>query len=307
MKNTYNFISILIIIFAIVIIWQISLIQQIQEKEGFQSDLDPEFSKNYEQFTEFYNNFMKNWEKAIISAIATNTPQKPLTSPKQVASLASNPPQPSRIEINEYITRLSNQSRLAYPAVTDVFPPVVQIKSSDLPGLLKNTPTDPVPYLNALEWMNSQMKNSQANLGVALKGGRVEPFDDMCQNISQCIANNPELVTQAISENANSMQKELEDRFAKFNTNQQLQQSGKLNASLFQQSADIQKQAESGELLKGLNLPGSKAPTKYQMPDGGDKLEKLKRENPEKYNELQKQNSQFFSLKQLIEQINANI
>lgn len=299
MKYIRIFIVLLMFIFLIVVLSP--------TKEGFQGELDPDFSTNYIKFTEFYNNFMKNWEKAIVSAIATNTPQRPLTSPKQVASLSTNTPRPSRIEINDYITRLSNQSRIAFPPVTDVFPPITQIKSTDLPNLVQTVPTETIPYINALEWMNSQMKNSQANLGIALKGGRVEPFDDMCQNVSQCIANNPELVTEAINQNANKIQKQLQERFVKFNINQQLQENSKLNNSLFQQSEDIQKKAESGELLKGLNLPGTKAPTKYQIPEGGNKLDQLKRDNPEKYNELQKSNPQWFSLKQLIEQINSNL
>ena len=63
-------------------------------------------------------------------------------------------------------------------------------------------PTDTTPYINALNWMNTQLEKSQSNLGSALQGGS-EGFDDMssmCQDISQCLANNPQLAQQIAEE-----------------------------------------------------------------------------------------------------------
>ena len=71
-------------------------------KEGFE-DISQNTINDYNKFTQFYNQFMTNWNKAIVSSIAIDTPQEPLITPGQVSS----PPNPSQNDMNLYINTLS--------------------------------------------------------------------------------------------------------------------------------------------------------------------------------------------------------
>lgn len=79
------------------------------------------------------------------------------------------------------------------------------------------------------------------------------------------------------------------------------------NKELAQKSQDIQNQAQSGQLVNQINVPGGNSKTSYTKPEGADKLAKMKQDNPQQYNQLQQNNTQLFNIKSLLEQINGSL
>lgn len=282
-------------------------------KEGFQDvPLNPLLLEEYKKFSGFYNAFMKNWEKAIVTSVQLDKPA-PTES-------ASSPPPPSRNELNEYITILSKKKDIAYPLLTDPLPST--IISSSLVQYKSIIPMDSTPYLSAIEWMNQQLSESQKDLGPALKGEGfrgstsfyVEGFDNnKCQDLSQCFANNPELVAQLLKAQKDaeekervSLQEELLIRLKKINGDATLQTAFKQNQELIQKSENIQRQAQSGELLSQLDIP-SEPSVPYELPPGANALNDLEKNDPAKYKEYSQKYKQFMDMKSLMSQINGNL
>lgn len=276
-------------------------------KEGFQdTPLNPLFLEEYKKFSGFYNAFMKNWEKAIVTSVQLDKPA-PTES-------ASSPPPPSRNELNEYITILSKKKDIVYPVLTDPLPPT--IASSSLVQYKGIIPVDSTPFLRAIEWMNQQLSESQKDLGPALKGEgfRVEGFDNnTCQDLSQCFANNPELVAQLLKAQKDaeekervSLQEELLIRLKKINGDVTLQNAFKQNQELIQKSENIQKQAQSGDLLSQLDIP-SEPSVSYELPPGANALNDLEKNDPAKYKEYSQKYKQLMDMKSLMSQINGNL
>ena len=301
---------ILLFIFLILNLILIKTKAKAKAKEGFQTnELLPTTMDNYKQFIAFYNPFIKNWENAIVSSIVADIPQEPLTSPNQITT--SSFPQPNREQMNAYISQLSINLGQEFPKITEQLPP--NIDNTTLASINKHIPNNPVAYENALKWMNEQLEKSQANLGSALQGAPIEAFDDVqnsCQDLSQCIKDNPDLVSQVAYQVCGKQKEEETDinaKLQKFNTDTQLQKSAADNIILIQKSKDIQNKAQSGELYKEINIPGADKETHYTTPAGGNALGDLEKNNPQKYNDLKDNYKQWFSLKKLIEQINGNL
>jgi hypothetical protein len=280
--------------------------------EGFQASqqLDSDTTQKYTDFLNFYDTFCSNWDKAIQSSVASELPQQPLTDPSQTQSSSS--PQITDSQKNQYITQLSQQLSQPLPPICTQLPP--SIDSSSISNVLQIMPSDPTPYLNALNWMNQQMEKSHSNLNGALQGNSSEGFEDVCQDISQCIANNPQLAQQIAKEisqqNAQSLSQQeqtLVNQISVFLNNSDLMSALNQNKELAQKSQDIQNQAQSGQLVNQVNVPGGNSKASYTQPDGGDKLSKMKQDDPNQYNNLQQNNSQLFSIKGLMEQINAGL
>ena len=164
--------------------------------------------------------------------------------------------------------------------------------------------------------MNTQLEKSQSNLGSALQGGS-EGFDDMssmCQDISQCLVNNPQLAQQIAEElNAQSAQnvaqqeQQLIALLTPFVSTQTLTAAAEQNTVLVQKAQEIQNQAESGELVNQINVPGGNSQTTYTMPDGSDNLKQIQQNNPDRYNELKKNYGAWVAIKGLTDQINATL
>jgi len=282
--------------------------------EGFQTSvpLNPDTIQAYNSFLAFYNPFCANWQKAIVSSIAIDTPQEPLTSPSQVGTSTATTPSDS--DMNTYITQLSQQLGQPLPPVCVSLPSTVD--STTIAQIIPMIPTDTTPYINALNWMNTQLEKAQSNLGSALQGGS-EGFDDissMCQNISQCLANNPQLAQQIAEElNAQSAQtvaqqeQQLMALLTPFMSTQTLTDALGQNTVLVQKAQDIQNQAQSGELVNQINVPGGNSQTTYSMPDGSDNLKQIQQDNPDRYNELKKNYGAWVAIKGLMDQINATL
>jgi hypothetical protein len=164
--------------------------------------------------------------------------------------------------------------------------------------------------------MNSQLEQAQANLGPALQGTppSLENFEDMCNNVSTCIENNPELAKKVavnVAEQQKREQEQQEEQLVKlvqpFLREPELRRAFDKNNMLFKQAEKIQNMAESGELLNQINIPDDDSEIKYTKPPGADNLINMKQNDPARYNEIQQNNKQWFSIKKLIDQINNNM
>jgi hypothetical protein len=304
--------TVLLVLFTLLIILIFLFHYTAAVKEGFQDiPLDASTIQAYNSFLNFYNPFCANWKKAIQTSVATEIPQQPLTDPSQVSS--GSAPTISDDEMNAYIYKMAQDSSTPFPPICTQFPD--QINSSNIMQIMQMMPKDAQPYINALTWMNVNLEKAHGNLGNALQGQRVESFEDMCQDLTQCLANNPQLAQQ-LAQNINQQQQlqQQEEEQAlvgainPFIVNPGLQQLLQQNQDLVQKSQDIQNQAQSGELLNQMNLPAEQSTWgQPQMPPGGDKLKQMQNSDPARYNELKQNYGLWFNVKSLIEQINSNL
>jgi len=281
-----RFIIILILLLSISLLWR--------SVEGFE---DPLIEK-YKQFALFYNSFLDSWEKAITTSIGLDTPQ---------TEGATKPSQPTRSELNNYITTLSNKIGML-PALTDPLPTFTNATE-----ILPRIPKVFQPYLNALNWMNGKLEESHEKLQKSLRGETFigeafinqfnllenEGFETQCQQLTQQIA-------QCQQEQKATDEKTLSDILDSFLTNKELMAASAKNAALIAESKKIENQAKSGELLNQLNLPQEDT-IKYEIPPGGDALAQMEKNDPERYKRLKSEGGAFFSIKQTIEQINRNL
>jgi hypothetical protein len=272
--------------------------------------LDQSLIDNYHVYvTTFYNPFMTNWKKAIISSASSEITQQPLTDPSQTSS--ATPPIPKDTELNSYIMNMSQQMGKPFPPVTETLPDAIDLGS--YPSIAPKIPMDPAPYINALIWMNQKLEESHAELESALKGEsftNLEGFSNQqCQDLSTCFQENPELIQQlsaALALQQQQQQMQLAGKLKKFASNSELKQKMAMNAQLFAKSQQIQNQAQSGELMNQLQLP--EEPTiKYTLPEGADALDQLKKNDPARYQSAKNTAPSMFSLKTMFDQINRNL
>lgn len=320
----------MILLVLLLIILTILVIRLFVVKEGFYNEvkgksgiIPSDVEQNYQKFLDFYNPFSTNWQKAITTSLATEIQQQPLTSPSQSAALADSNqtiPTPSEAEFNEYVSKLSQQLNQPLPPMPKSLPQ--ELDSTNLKEIITALPSDSKPFVNALNWMNTNLDKSHGNLNVALQGGKIEGFQDQdegqCPDISNCILNNPAVLNQiaeaqenlAKKKNKESLQQQLDElqiKLNKFTTNQQLYQAVNTNQDLVKKSEEIQRQAQSGELINQVNVPGGNTVTKYEKPPGANALADMKKSDPQKYNDYKQNYSQWFAVKSLIEQINNNL
>ena len=292
------------IIFAIILL----ILLVMKSREGFESPdtVRPEILASYKAFAAFYKPFLVNWEKAIVTSYGL---QKPQPSLEQTQTFSA----PSRTELNAYIAKVSQEKGVALPSLTEALPETIAQPTMSL--LLTLVPTDSTPYLNALQWMNTQLATAQQGLASmkAVEGfiwARMkglpqhegftyvqEPFAT-CDEIAKCMDARDQ-AKQA------SQEQELIRRLATFQ-NPALQTAMKENKRLVGKSEQIQKQAQSGELLSQFSLP-KEISVPLIAPEGGSKLSGLQQSDPAKYKSLQQQGGSMFALKGLMEQINRTL
>lgn len=272
--------------------------------------IDPILVTTYHEFaTTIYNPFLATWQKAIVSSISADKPQKPLTSPSQVSSSSSATPTiPPQKEMNVYISNLSQKLGKPLPNITDPLPDTIDIAS--FPTIAPTIPTDPAPYTNALAWINQQLTEAQLKLKSALKGEsfmNLEGFDNQtCQDLSQCFEENPELIRQcgmALKKQGLQEQSQVLNQINQFMKNKEFIHAFQQNKELVEQSKKIESDAKSGELLNQMNLP-SEPGIKYTLPFGSDKLQKM---DYAKQKEVKEAAPSMFSLKIMMDQINASL
>ena len=214
--------------------------------------------------------------------------------------------------LNAYIAKVSQEKGVALPPLTEALPE--RIAQPTLSLLLTLVPTDATPYLNALTWMNTQLSTAQQGLSSMMKPvegfiwarmkglpqAHVQEAFATCDEIAKCMDARDQ-AKQA------SQEQELVRRLTTFQ-NPALQTAMKENKRLVEKSEQIQKQAQSGELLSKFSLPTAKEiSVPLIAPEGGSRLSELQKSDPAKYKSLQQQGGSMFALKGLMEQINRTI
>lgn len=271
--------------------------------------IDPVLVSTYHQFaTTVYNPFLETWQKAIVSSISADQPQQPLTNPSQASSSSATPTIPPQRDMNAYIANLSQKLGKPLPNITDPLPDTMDIITFST--IAPKIPADPAPYTNALTWINQQLIEAQAKLKSALKGEsfmNLEGFDNQtCQDLSKCFEDNPELIRQcgmAMKKQGKMEQSQVLDQLKQFMKNKEFVRAYKTNKELVEQAKKIESDAKSGDLLNQMNLP-SEPGIKYTLPAGSDKLQKM---DYAKQKEVKEAAPSMFSLKTMMDQINANL
>lgn len=298
-----------LVLCAILLIWVIWVHNQTETfiTEPVLPAIDPKLVATYQTFaTTIYNPFLLNWQNAIVSLVTADIPQEPLTSPSQTSSASA--PIPPQHQMNAYIENLSQQIGKPLPPITDPLPETIDILTFST--IAPKIPKDPIPYTNALTWMNQKMEDAHTKLQSALKGEsftNLEGFDNqICQDVSQCFHDNPQFAQQcaaAIQTQQKETQQNVTDQLAQFMKNPGFQAALQSNQQLIAQSKQVQDQAKSGELLNQVNLP-TEPEIKYTLPEGSDKLQYL---DASQLKEVKEASPSMFSLKTLMDQINANL
>ena len=285
------------------------LLLMVWSREGFESPtgdpVRPEILQNYQAFAAFYRPFLVNWEKAMVTSYELQKPELPMDQGTQTFSM------PPRAELNAYIAKVSQEKGVTLPPLTEALPE--RIAQPTLSLLLTLVPKDSTPYLNALAWMNTQLAEAQKDLasmksvegfiwarmkGLPQEGFEIEPFAT-CDDIAKCM-DARDAAKQV------SQEQELIRRLATFQ-NPALRAAMKENKRLVEKSEQIQKQAQSGELLSQFSLPTKDISPPLIAPPGGSRLSEVKENDPAKYKSLQQQGGSMFALKGLMEQINRTL
>lgn len=267
-------------------------------------------AKRYHDFIMFYNPFMETWKKAITTAVALERP-----APKEGDPV----PHFTDAELNQYVQLLSQKLDAKLPAITDPLPDTLTTSSmTTFVPLLDKTSSD--AFLRATEWMNTRIQESHAKKEAALKGEgfhTLEGFYTMpaqCSEFIKCLDDSEFLDQLAAAQEKRQAKKsasQQDDLLTKMNAilgQGSLQNALQTNAGLKAESDRIQNQAQSGDLLKSMDLPSMNDPVeKYSLPAGADALKRMKKDNPEKYKEYEKSQKPYMELKQLLDQINGGL
>jgi len=237
---------------------------------------------------------MANWTKAIVSSMGLNAP-----------SVSKAPSAPLPADMNTYIDALAIKLQKPLPHIetpSDTLDPVVASRfASTLPRLTEQ-------MQNALEWMNTQLEKTHADLDKAMQGGKPEPF---VSSLQEQFADPPvcQQYLQCQQEHQEQQQEKQQSQIAAFDAflqNAPLQSAFQTNQDLVAKSMKIQAQAQSGALLNQLHLPSEPAIT-YTLPKGSQNLKDMEKTDPAKYNDYKANYSQWFSLKQMFDQVNGNL
>jgi hypothetical protein len=180
---------------------------------------------------------------------------------------------------------------------------LVELKAElvSLKEVAETLPSDAQPYINALDWMNAQMEKSHGNLDKALTGNYLKTkegfMSEQCKQVLQCEEESKGGYVETIKKKLDAF----------FTNKDVLQQSLQKNQQLIEKSKDIQRQAQSGELVKKVNVPDSHYYAPVQMPPGSNNLQQMKQNNPQQYNNYKQNYSQWYQIKSLNEQINNSL
>jgi hypothetical protein len=306
-------------ILIIISIFCVFVLYYLCQTEGFENPIDPLLQKKYTTFVAFYNPFLINWEKAIVTSIGLDTPVKELTDPSQVGSGSASFVGPTRAEMNTYIQKLEKTLNKPFPLVTDALPSTLD--STLINELPQRVSMDPSSYKNALQWMNASlsaalqemesMKKSPEGFDVMDKYQLIEDFDN-CDEYAKCMSN-PEVVSKiAAAQSEQQLKKEKEKRkvfenqLDSINNNSMIQSEAKKNIALIKKSKEIEAQARSGDLMNQLNLSNDDN-LRFVRPSGFGKLENMKKNNPKQYAENEKKNGQMMGLATLFNSISNTL
>ena len=209
--------SVLIIVSILfIIIWYC-----IYETEGFDDQpVDPKIKEKYQKFVGFYNPFLVDWEKAIVTSIGLDTPVKPLTNPSDISSATFKAP--TRLEMNNYIKQFEKNINKPLPIITDPLP--TTLTSTVVSDITNNISMDPTPYQNALQIMVTSQEEAQNQLNDMKKSPEgfdpINPYQytegfDSCADYKKCMTD-PDVidaVSKAQSEQQAKKERERQNQF----------------------------------------------------------------------------------------------
>ncbi len=325
--------TLLIILLSISILIIIKLIFPFiyNKNEGFDTlpQSQQEISeKHYQKFVKFYNPFIKRWQHAIQTYIATNQTQQPLSSPSQARQgqgQGQGQGQEDSIQnLNMAVQGISAQIRQPLPQFLNfTFPDNLPINN---PGALLQIsqliPPDSKIFINAINWMNSHMSKSHGNLQQALQGNYIPKNEGFQVQATQQLQTTQQVQEQFISQQCSQqlqcdqeIQQEQEQQahgliqgnIQSFFSEPGFEEAQQLGDDLFNKSMNILNQAQNGDLYKQINIKDAYNYLSYIMPDGSDKLKNIQQNNPTRYNELQQKYPTWTNIKTLIDQINSTL
>lgn len=306
-------------ILIIISIFCIFVLYYLYQTEGFEDPIDPSLQKKYSTFIAFYNPFLINWEKAIVTSIGLDTPVNALTDPSQVGS-GSAFTGPTRAEMNTYIQKLEKTLNKPFPFVTDALPSTLDSTLiNELPQLVS---MDPSSYKNALQWMNASlskalqemeaMKKSPEGFDVMDKYQLIEDFDN-CEEYAKCMSD-PEVASKIAAAQSEQQlkkerekRKELEKKLDNINNNYTIKLEAAKNNALIKISKEIEEQAKNGGLLNKFKLSSGAFFSRFVRPRGFGKLENMKKNNPKQYAAMEKDNGQMLGLGTLFNSISSTL
>jgi hypothetical protein len=292
----------------------------IYETEGFEDQpIDPATQEKYQKFVGFYNPFLVDWEKAIVTYIGLDTPVKPLTDPSQTSSATFKAP--TQLEMNNYIKKLEKSMKKPLPLLTDPLP--TTLTSKVMSDISNHISMEPAPYQNALQIMVTSQEEAQRQIEEMKKSPEgfdpINPYQytegfESCDQYKKCMTD-PDVVSaiaKAQSEQQEKQQKErqnaLGNKLDQFNMNKTIQNLSLKNKEYMQKSQELQDKAKSGELLNELNLSNNDTSLDHFIkPKGIYNLENMKKDNPAQYAEYEKKNSQIMSVAGLFNSISNTL
>ena len=305
----------IIVSILFIIIWYC-----IYETEGYEdAPIDPKVEEKYQKFVGFYNPFLVDWEKAIVTSIGLDTPVKPLTDPSDISSATFKAP--TRTEMNNYIKKMEKEIKKPLPVITDPLPNT--LTPAVMSDISKNISMDSAPYQNALEIMVKNQADAQNQLNDMKKSP--EGFDSMnpywnvegfesCDEYTKCMTNPDVLdaIAEAQSKQQarlqNKKQNQFEGKLDQFNANKSIPNLSAKNKEYMQKALEIQEKAKSGALLNEFNLSNNDTSLDHFIkPKGIYKLENMKKENPAQYAEYEKKNAQIMSTAGLLNSISNTL
>jgi len=306
--------SVLIILSILfIIIWYC-----IYEIEGFEEPIDPKTQEKYQKFVGFYNPFLVDWEKAIVTSIGLDTPVKELTNPGDTSTATFKAP--TQLEMNQYIKKLEKTMNKPLPILTDPLP--TTLTSSVISTMKDTISMNPTPYQNALQIMVTYQENAEKQMEEAKKSPEgfdpinpyqyTEGFD--CDQYKKCMTD-PDVVNaiaKAQSEQQARQGKEKQQVFGneldQFNSNKSVQTLSARNKEYMQKAQEIQDKAKNGTLLNEFNLSNNDTSLDHFIkPKGIYNLENMKKNDPGQYAEYEKKNSQIMSVAGLLNSISNTL
>lgn len=262
------------------------------------SALSPELQAKYDKFKTFYDSFMVNWTKAVATSLTSSLPAPEAAPEDPTQSATSTPTSPTNQELNAHVKELSAEIKKTLPNITGPLP--ATLTKVDLSALAKAT-IDPKRFQNALDWMNENMDASHKALDQALT--QMDGFEDMCQQIIQC----NEEQQRKEAEKQQLTEEQIGKLFDSITTNQALQTSVKRNKELVAKSKEIQDQAQSGALLNKFQASTEDDQPKMSAPAGSNLWKKMKEDDPEKAQHIQRSMKAIVGVKEWADTINSNL
>ena len=251
---------------------------------------EPFEDRAYSSFVAFFNPFQVRWTKAIITSF-TSQDNSPTGDTQQPTAAQLNQPtagqlqQPTAAQLNQHIAEISKKIGKPLPPITDPLPPTFQ------PAVFQGHAPNKAEILNALTWMNDQMETSHATLKDALN----EHFEDICHQIQTC-------QQQQQAEQAET----IHDLLGPIVDSEDIFQAWNKNQALAAKSEQIQKQAQSGELLGQLIKPSEEE--KMTKPAGSNLWLDMKKNHPERAAQMEKDVPKtLIATKNWSDQVNAHL